>query len=111
MWRPLTLASPRRDFAMNLRGEALSLLLWVSGSALQFMSPHATSFLGLAVAGVGILVAAAGRLWERRRSGLEMAIRSDEGEAGSSNSAKDRDLNRANEIGLDLGDPPKRGKR
>lgn len=90
---PLTLAAYRPHFAMNLRVEVLSLAFWVAGSALQFMSPKTTSFLGLALAGLGILLAIAGRLWERRRSQLETAIRSDEGDAGSCNSAEDRDLN------------------
>lgn len=78
---------------MNPRLEALTLLLWILGSALQFLSPNATSLLGMGLAGLGILIAAADRLRNRRRPGLEMAVGADKGDASGCDSAEDRDLN------------------
>jgi hypothetical protein len=76
--------------------ELAPALLFGVGTGLQFIAPKTFSIPGFIVAVLAILLAAAIRLWcRRRRSGIDPAICSDQGDDGGRDSTENGHLDGA----------------
>jgi hypothetical protein len=74
---------------METRLELVSLLLFVAGTGLQFMTRTTLSIPAVTLAVLAILLATASRLWSRRRrSVFDLAICSDQGDNGGRDAAE-----------------------